>query len=86
VRDDGFLGLVALGASVSNYMKRDRRGMVVVAMAAAAAVSRDQRPGAEPVSQRRNLQVCMRNLEWGGVQVQACAGGSKTQQSRTAWS
>lgn len=82
MRDGGVLALVALEAAVSNDMKRDRRGMVV-AMAATAA---DQRPGAEPESQRRNLQVCTRDLEWGGVQVRAYAGGSKAQPSRTAWS
>ena len=84
MRDGGLVGLVALEAAVSNYMKRDRRGMVVV-MAATAAVSKDQRPGAEPESQRRNLQVCTGHLEWGGVQVQGYAGESKAQQSRTAW-
>ena len=35
--------------------------------------SKDQRPGAEQVSQRRNL-LGMRDLVWGDVQVQACAG------------
>jgi hypothetical protein len=80
VRDGGVLALVALEAAVSNDMKRDRRGMVVAMVAVAA----DQRPGAEPESQRRNLQVCTRDL--GGVQVQAYAGGSRAQPSRTAWS
>jgi hypothetical protein len=78
---DGILGLVALGAAVSNYLKRDRHGMV-----ATAANSKNQRPGAELVSQRRNLQVCTSDLEWGGVQVRAYVGGSKAQPSRTAWS
>jgi hypothetical protein len=85
VRDGRLLGLEALGAAVSTYLNCDCRGrvaVVVVMMGAAAADSKDQRPGAEPDSQRRNLQVCMR----GGVQVQGCAGGSKTQQSRAAWS
>jgi hypothetical protein len=76
VRDDGLLGLVALGAAVSNYMKRDRRGKVA---------AEDQRSGVEPESQRRNLQVCTGDLDWGGVQAQGYAGGSKTQPSRTAW-
>jgi hypothetical protein len=56
------LGLVALEAAVSNYTKRDRRGMVVV-MVATVADSEDQRPGAEPEYQRRNLQACTRDLE-----------------------
>jgi hypothetical protein len=68
VRDGGALGLVALGASVSN-LKCDRRGRVVAATVATVAVSKDQMPGAEPEFQHRNLQVCRRNLEWGGVQV-----------------
>lgn len=84
MRDGRLLELVALGAAVSNYMKRDRRGMVVV-MVATAADSKDRRPGAEPEYQRRNLQVCTWDLEWGGVQVRGYAGGSKAQQSRTAW-
>jgi hypothetical protein len=84
VRDGGVLGLVALGAAVSIYMKRDRRGMVVGTVATAAA-SKDQRPGAELESPRRNLQVCTRHLEWGGVQVRAYVGGSKAQPSRAAW-
>lgn len=84
MRDDGLLGLVSLGAAASNYMKRDRRGEMV-AMAATAESSKDQRPGAEPESQRRNLQVCTSDLEWGCVQVQGYAGESETRPSRTAW-
>lgn len=81
MRDGGFLGLGSLGVSVSNYLECDCSGRVVVVMVmvAAAADSKDQRPGAELDSQRRNLQVC-------NVQVQGCAGRPKTQQSRAAWS
>jgi hypothetical protein len=84
VRDGRLSGLVALGAEVSNLECDCRERMVVVA--ATTADPKDQRPGAEPESQRRNLQVRTRDPEWGDVQVQGYAGGSKTQQSRTAWS
>lgn len=67
---------------MSDYLKRDRCGAAV----ATAADSKDQRPGVVTESQRRKLQVCTVYLEWGGVQVQGYAGGSKAQQSRTAWS
>ena len=83
MHDDG-LGLVALVAAVSNYMKRDRHGEMV-AMAATAGFSKEQRPGVEPESQRRNLQVCTGDLERGCVQVQGYAGESKARPSRTAW-
>lgn len=79
MRDGGRLGLVALGAAVSNLKCDRRERVVVVAMVSTAAASKDQRPGAEPESQHRNLQVYTRDLEWGGVEVQGCAGGSKTQ-------
>ena len=83
MRDGRLWGPVALEAAVSNYLKCDCREEEA-AMVAMAADSKDQRPGAELVSQRRNLPG-MRDLVWGVVQVQACAGGSKTQHSRIAW-
>jgi hypothetical protein len=86
VRDGEFLGLVALRAAVSDYLECDCTGRMLVVREVTAADSKDQRPGAELGSQRRNLQVCMSDLEWGGVQVQGYAVGSKTPQSRAAWS